>query len=328
MLKQGMLKPTLPIIAMLFAAALPVQARAQAYPSRPIQMIVPLSAGSAVDAIMRSVTQKMSENLGQQIAIENIPGASGIIGAEKLKAATPDGYTIGGFNDGTLAILPGLKPGLPYDPIKDYAPVSLVAGIDWVLVVNPEVPAKNLAEFIAMAKAKPGEINFSSGGNGSPQQIAMELFKAAANVDLTHVPYRGATQAALDVIGGQIPTMFTAVAVVSQQVKSGKLRALAVAGTKRSPLLPDVPTVAEAGVKGYEFSTWSPIIAPAGTPKAVIDRLNASVVKALSDAGLRERLIAQGLVPMGTPPEVVTQMTREGIAKMQAIGKRANIKID
>jgi len=328
MLKQGMLNRPLRAIAALFTATLPMLAGAQAYPSRPIQMIVPLSAGSAVDAIMRSVTQKMSENLGQQIAIENIPGASGIIGAEKLKAATPDGYTIGGFNDGTLAILPGLKSGLPYDPIKDYAPVSVVASIDWVLVVNPDVPAKNLTEFLSMVKAKPGQINFSSGGNGSPQQIAMELFKAAANVDLTHVPYRGATQAALDVIGGQIPTMFTAVAVVSQQVKSGKLRALAVAGTKRSPLLPDVPTVAEAGLKGYEFSTWSPIIVPAGTPKAVIDRLNASVVKALSDAGLRERLIAQGLVPMGTSPEVVTQMTREGIAKMQAIGKRANIKID
>jgi tripartite-type tricarboxylate transporter receptor subunit TctC len=303
-------------------------AAAQAYPSRSIQMIVPLSAGSAVDAIMRSVTQKMSENLGQQIVIENIPGASGIIGAEKLKNAAADGYTIGGFNDGTVAILPGLKQGLPFDPLKDFAPVSLVAGIDWVLVVNPSVPAKNLNEFLAMVRAKPGQINFSSGGNGSPQQIAMELFKAAANVDLTHVPYRGATPAAMDVIGGQIPTMFTAVAVVVQQIKSGKLRALAVAGAKRSLLLPDVPTVAESGVKDYEFSTWSPIIVPAGTPKAVVDRLNASVVKALSDAGLRERLIAQGLVPMGTPPEVVTQWTRDGIAKMVALSKRTGIKIE
>lgn len=323
-----MFKGALGKLGAALLAALPLAAFAQAYPNRPIQMIVPLSAGSAVDAIMRSVTQKMGENLGQSIAIENLPGASGIIGAEKLKAATPDGYTIGGFNDGVLAILPGLKQGLPYDPLKDYAPVSLVAGIDWVLVVNPEVKAKNLAEFIAMAKAEPGKINFSSGGNGSPQQIAMELFKAAANVDLTHVPYRGATQAAMDVIGGQIPTMFTAVAVVTQQVKSGKLRALAVAGAKRSPLLPDVPTVHEAGVKDYEFSTWSPIIVPAGTPKAVIDRLNASVVKALADPGLKERLVAQGLVPMGTPPETVTQWIRDGIAKDAAIGKRANIKID
>jgi tripartite-type tricarboxylate transporter receptor subunit TctC len=315
---------------LLPAAALlvPLLVAAQTYPARSIQMIVPLSAGSAVDAIMRSVTQKMSENLGQQIVIENIPGASGIIGAEKLKNATADGYVIGGFNDGTVAILPGLKQGLPYDPLKDFAPVSLVAGIDWVLVVNPAVSAKNLNEFLAMVRAKPGQINFSSGGNGSPQQIAMELFKAAANVDLTHVPYRGATPAAMDVIGGQIPTMFTAVAVVVQQIKSGKLRALAVAGAKRSLLLPDVPTVAEAGVKDYEFSTWSPIIVPAATPKAVVDRLNASVVKALGDAGLRERLIAQGLVPMGTPPEVVTQWTRDGIAKMVALSKRTGIKIE
>lgn len=322
-----MFKQAIITAALALAAGLPAAAHAQAYPSRPIQMIVPLQAGSAVDAIMRSVTQKMAENLGQSIAIENIPGAAGIIGAEKLKAATPDGYTIGGFNDGTLAILPGLKQ-VPYDPIKDYAPVSLVAGIDWVLVVNPNVAAKNLNEFIAMAKAEPGKINFSSGGNGSPQQIAMELFKSAANVDLTHVPYRGATQAAVDVIGGQIPTMFTAVAVVTQQVKTGKLRALAVAGTKRSPLLPDVPTVSEAGVKDYEFSTWSPIIVPAGTPKPVIDRLNAAVVKSLADPSLRARLVEQGLVPMGTPPEVVTQWTKDGIAKIIAIGKKANIKID
>jgi len=318
----------LPLALSLSALLLPTLALAQAYPSRPIQMIVPLQAGSAVDAIMRSVTQKMSENMGQQIVIENLPGASGVIGAEKLKKSTPDGYTIGGFNDGTLAILPGLKQGLPYDPLKDFAPVSLVAGIDWVLVVHPDVPAKNVAEFLALVRAKPGQINFSSGGNGSPQQIAMELFKAATNTYMVHIPYRGATQAALDVIGGQIPTMFTAVAVVAQQVKTGKLRALAVGGTKRSPLLPEVPTVAEAGVKGYEFSTWSPIIVPTGTPKPVIDKLNAEVVKALADPGLRERLISQGLEPIGSPPEMVTQWTREGITKMTAIGKRAGIKID
>jgi len=322
------LKRRIPIAAMLLAACVPLLARAQAYPSRPIQMIVPLQAGSAVDAIMRSVTQKMSENMGQQIVIENLPGASGVIGAEKLKKAAPDGYTIGGFNDGVLSILPGLKQGLPYDPLKDYAPVSLVAGISWVLVVHPDVPAKNVAEFLALVRAKPGQINFSSGGNGSPQHIAMELFKTATNTYMVHIPYRGATQAALDVIGGQIPAMFTATAVVAQQVKSGKLRALAVGGKTRSPLLPDVPTVEEAGVKGFEFSTWSPIIVPAGTPKPIIDKLNAEVVKALSDAGLRERLVQQGLEPIGSNPELVTQWTRDGIAKMQALSKRTGIKID
>jgi len=314
--------------ALLLYALLPAAAHAQAYPSRPIQMIVPLQAGSAVDAIMRSVTQKMSENMGQQIVIENLPGASGIIGAEKMKKAAPDGYTIGGFNDGLMAILPGLKGGLPYDPLKDYAPVSLVSGISWVMVVHPDVPAKNVAEFLTLVRAKPGQINFSSGGNGSPQHIAMELFKAATNTYMVHIPYKGATQAALDVIGGQIPVMFTATAVVAQQVKTGKLRALAVGGTKRSPLLPDVPTVDEAGVKGFEFSTWSPLIVPTGTPKPIIDKLNAEVVKALSDTGLRDRLIQQGLEPMGTPPEVVTQMTRDGIAKMQVLSKRTGIKIE
>lgn len=306
----------------------PLLALAQAYPARPIQMIVPLQAGSAVDAIMRSVTQKMSENMGQQIVIENLPGASGVIGAEKLKSAAPDGYTIGGFNDGVLAILPGLKQDLPFDPLKDFAPVSLVAGITWVLVVHPGVPANNVAEFIALARARPGQINFSSGGNGSPQHIAMELFKAATNIELVHIPYRGATQAALDVIGGQIPAMFTALAVVTQQVKAGKLRALATSSARRSPLLPEVPTMTEAGVRGFEFSTWSPIIAPVGTPRPVIAKLNAEVLKALADPGLRARLIAQGLEPMGTPPIVVTQWTRDGIARMAAIGKRAGISID
>jgi tripartite-type tricarboxylate transporter receptor subunit TctC len=228
-----MLKRALPIVVSLAVLLLPALAGAQAYPSRPIQMIVPLQAGSAVDAIMRSVTQKMSESMGQQIVIENLPGASGVIGAEKLKKATPDGYTIGGFNDGLMAILPGLKPGLPFDPLKDYAPVSLVAGIDWVLVVHPDVPAKNVAEFLTLVRAKPGQINFSSGGNGSPQHIAMELFKAATNTYMVHIPYRGATQAALDVIGGQIPAMFTAVAVVAQQVKTGgRHQALAAAARR------------------------------------------------------------------------------------------------
>ncbi|HEX4329052.1 MAG TPA: tripartite tricarboxylate transporter substrate binding protein, partial [Burkholderiales bacterium] len=313
--------------AFLFA---PLLAAAQApYPARPILMVVPFSAGSGVDTLMRPLTQKMAENMGQAIVIENQTGAAGLIGAERLKKAPPDGYTLGGFNDGLMAVIPGLKPtGLPYDPLKDYAPVSLVASISWVLVVNPEVAAKNLAEFIALARARPGQLNFSSGGSGSPQHVGMELFKAAANVDLTHIPYRGTTQATLDVIGGQIPAMFSAVAVVSQQIKAGKLRALAVASAKRSPLLPDVPTIDEAGVKGFTYSTWSPIIAPAGTPKAVIERLNAEVTRALNDPGLRERLIAQGLEPMGGSPELVTQWTREGIANIGAVGKRAHIVME
>ncbi|MDB5581300.1 MAG: hypothetical protein JWR80_6476 [Bradyrhizobium sp.] len=320
------MRRTAAVLALLLA---PLAALAQAYPSRPILMVVPFSAGSGIDALMRPLTQKMAENMGQPIVIENQTGASGLIGAERLKKAPPDGYTLGGFNDGLMAVIPGLKPaGLPYDPLKDYAPVSLVASISWVLVANPGLPAKNLAEFIAMARARPGQINFSSGGSGSPQHVGMELFKAAANIDLTHIPYRGTTQATLDVIGGQIPAMFSAVAVVAQQIKAGKLRPLAVASAKRSPLLPEVPTADEAGVKGFTYATWSPIIAPAGTPRAVIDRLNVEVTHALNDPILRERLIAQGLEPMGGPPEQVTQWTREGIANIGAVGKRAHIVME
>jgi tripartite-type tricarboxylate transporter receptor subunit TctC len=288
-------------------------------------MVMPLQAGSAVDVMMRIVAQKMGDNMGRQIVVENQPGAAGMIGAERVKRAAPDGYTLGALNDSILTMIPNIRQ-VPYDPIKDFVPVSVVAGITWVLVANNDLPVKSVPDFIALAKSRPGKIDYSSGGNGSPQHVAMEAFKAATGTYVVHIPYRGATQAALDVISNQVQVHFSAVSIVQPHIKSGRMRALAVPSPKRSPLLPDVPTMAEAGVPGFEWFTWASIVVPVGTPKPIVDRLNAEVVKAVNAPDVREKLIAQGLEPVGSPPEQVTQWTKAGLARMSEIVKRADIK--
>lgn len=287
-------------------------------------MVMPLQAGSAVDIMMRIVAQKMVENMGRQILVENQPGAAGLIGAERIKRAAPDGYTIGALNDSILTMLPNIRQ-VPYDPVKDFVPVSVVAGITWVMVANNDLPAKTVPEFVALAKKQPGKIDYSSGGNGSPQHVAMEAFKAATGIYVVHIPYRGATQAALDVISNQVQVHFSAVSIVQPHIKSGRMRALAVPSPNRSPLLPDVPTMAEAGVTGFEWRTWASIVVPVGTPRPIVDRLNAEVVNAVNSPDVREKLIAQGLEPVGSPPEQVTQWTQAGLARMSQIVKRAGI---
>jgi len=318
------------MIRNLFAAALlaaAVPAAAQDYPAKPIQMLMPLQAGSAVDAMLRIVTEKMSQNMGRQIVVENQPGAAGMIGAERVKRAAPDGYTLGVLNDSILTMIPSLRK-VPYDPVKDFVPVSIVAGIHWVMVVNNEVPAKNVGEFVALAKSRPGKLDYSSGGVGSPQHFAAETFKAATGTYLVHIPYRGATQAALDVIPGQVQMHLGAVSILLPHIKSGRVRALAVPSPKRSPLLPDVPTMAEAGVPGFDWFTWAAIMVPVGTPKPIVDRLHAETVKAVNDPGVREKLIAIGLEPIGSPPEQVTQWTDAGLKRMGEVVKRAGITME
>jgi tripartite-type tricarboxylate transporter receptor subunit TctC len=310
------------LAAALVTAALPCTA--QQYPSRPILVVMPLQAGSAVDVMIRIVAQKMSDNLGQQIVIENQPGAAGSIGAERVKRAAPDGYTVGALNDSILTMIPNIRQ-VAYDPVKDFAPVGVVAAITWVMVVNNDLPAKTVPEFVALAKSRPGKIDYSSGGPGSPQHVAMEAFKAATGIDVVHIPYRGATQAAVDVMSNRVQVHFSAVSIVRPYILDGRMRALGVPGAARSPLLPEVPTMAEAGVPGFEWRTWASFVVPVGTPKPVVDRLHAELVKAVNTPEVRDKLIAQGLEPIGSAPEVVTQWTQDGLKRMHDIVQRANI---
>src|ERR1700729_3583866 len=263
-----------------------------AYPNRPIKMIVPLAAASAVDVAARIVTQKMSENMGQQIVIINQPGASGLIGAEQVAKAEPDGYTIGGFNDSVMTMVPNLHASMPWDIIRDFEPVSLVATVEWGLIAGNKTPYKTAADLIAAAKAAPGKIDYGSGGPGSPQHLAMALFASEAGISLTHVPYKGATQAATDVAGGQIPVAFQGLGTVASLVRGGQVKLLGVTTERRLPSFPDVPTVSESGLPGFFFNSWFAILAPAGTPKEIVARLNAEALKALADSQARKKLTA------------------------------------
>jgi tripartite-type tricarboxylate transporter receptor subunit TctC len=312
-------------------AAVPAVAQAPAdpaYPSRAITMIVPLAAGSAADIVARLVATKMSADLGRQIVVENAAGASGLVGIERAIKAPPDGYTIVGVSDSVLTMVPQLNPNAKFNPHRDLTPITQLATIDWVLVAHPSFAAKTVPDLLAMAKAKPGTIDFSSGGNASPQHVAMEAFKARTGINLTHVPYRGATAALTDVVAGVVPIMFTAVSVAHPVLVEGKLHALATAGRKRSELLPNVPTVAEAGVEGFEFETWMSLMAPAGLPKPIADKLHASAVKAVGDPEIRAKLLAVGLVPLGNAPDAFAANLARDYAKTGEIIRAAGMKLE
>jgi tripartite-type tricarboxylate transporter receptor subunit TctC len=299
-----------------------------AYPDHPIRMIIPLAAASAVDNAARIVAQRMATNMGQAIVIENQPGAAGLIGAERVAKAAPDGYTIGAFNDSIMTMLPNLYAKMPWDILKDFEPVSLVATVEWGLVVSNNAPYKTAADLISAAKAEPGKIFYGSGGNGSPQHIAMALFASNAGIALTHVPYKGATQAAVDIAGGQVPVGFQGLATVATLVRGGKLKLIGVATPARLPQFADVPTVAESGLPGFSFNSWFTIMAPAGTPKDIIDRLNAEVQKALADPEVHDRLIDQGLTIRGTSAQELAAATREQLAKYSRLIKQNNITLE
>ena len=316
------------VVAIALVTTMHTVAAQSPYPNRTIQMIVPLAAASAVDNAARIVAQRMAQSMGQAIVIENQPGAAGLIGAERVAKAAPDGYTIGGFNDSIMTMLPNLHATMPWDILKDFEPISLVATVEWGLVANNDAPYKTAADLIAAAKAAPGKINYGSGGNGSPQHIAMEVFATTAGISLTHVPYKGATQAALDVASGQVTVAFQGLSTVTSLVRSGKLRLLAVTTRSRLPQFPDVPTVSESGLPGFEFNSWFAIMAPARTPKPIIARLNEEVQKALADPDVRERLSAQGLTIRGSTPEELGTATRAQLAKYARVMKDANIKND
>ena len=299
-----------------------------AYPAKPILMLVPLQAASAVDNAARLVAQKMSENMGQPIVVENQPGAAGLIGTERVAKAAPDGYTIGGFNDSIMTMLPNVHAKLPWNIVKDFDPVSLVTTMEWALVAPTNSRFGSAADVIAAARARPGALNFSSGGNGSPQHVAMELFKARAGVFMTHIPYRGATAAALDVVSGQVDVHFSGMPTVFTMIKGGKMKLLGMASPKRSPLFPEAPTVSESGLPGFEFGSWFAIVVPASTPKEIVARLNAEVAKATADPVVREKLVAQGFSVLASSPEELSRTTRDQLERYSKLFRQAGIHAD
>lgn len=298
------------------------------YPNKPIRMILPLAVGSAVDVAARLLAQKMSANMGQSIVIENITGAAGIIGADRLSKSPPDGYTIGGFNDSIVTMVPNLNPNTPYNPLKDFSYISLVATVDFGLAVSPAVPYRQVSDLISAAKAAPDSVTYASGGNGSPQHIGMEMLATHAGIRLRHVPYKGASQAALDVASGQVPVTFQGLATISTLVKGGKLRLIGVPSRQRHAQYPDVPTLAESGLGGFEFSTWFLMTAPPGTPREILDRLHREVVKALADPELREKYETLGLAPRGTTPDELASMTRDQLERYARVIRDNHIKGD
>ena len=298
------------------------------YPNKPIKLIVPLAAGSAVDNAARIVMQKVALNTNGAVAIENMAGASGVIGADRVAKSAPDGYTLGGFNDSIMTMLPHLNPKLPWDIVRDFAPISLVATVEWGLVVPADSSINTVADFIATSKQSPGRVNYGSGGNGSPQHIAMALFANQAGVQLTHVPYKGATQAAVGVAGHEVQAAFQGIATVHSLVKANRLKLIAVCTPKRLAQFPDVPTVSESGLSGYEFNSWFALMAPTGTPKPIVQRLQQEVAKALGDTAVREQLMAQGLTPRGTSPEELGIALGQQLSRYEALFRQAGIRAD
>jgi tripartite-type tricarboxylate transporter receptor subunit TctC len=288
-------------LATVAAVTVGVSALAQsAYPNKPVKIIIPLAAGSAVDNAARVLTQKMAENLGQGFVIENVTGSSGLIGAERVARAAPDGYTLGGYNDSILTMVPHMVAKMPWNALTDFDPVSLVGTIEWGLVVKADAPYKTLQDFLQAAKAAPGKLNYGSGGNGSPQHIGMALVASRAGLDLMHVPYKGATPAAVAVAAGEVDAAMQGLGTVTALLQAGKLRLLAVSTQARLPQYPNVPTFSEAGLRDFTFNSWFAMVAPAGTPKAIVDKLNDEIRKATQDPTTREKLLALGVTPRAT----------------------------
>jgi len=303
-------------------------AGAQGYPAKPIRIVVPFPPGGATDILARAVAQKLTDAWGQAVVVDNRPGAGGNIGSEIVAKAAPDGYTLEMGTVGTHAINASLYAKMPYDHVKDFAPVILVAGVPNVLVVNPSLPVSSVQELIAYAKANPGKLNFASSGNGTSIHLAGELFKVMAGVQMTHIPYKGSAPALQDLIGGQVQLMFDNLPPSLPHIKAGKLRALAVTSATRSSALPDTPTIAESGLPGFEASSWFGVLAPAGTPPAIIARLNAEIGAWLASAEAKEKMLALGANIGGGSPEDFARHIAAETAKWQKVVKASGAKVD
>lgn len=322
-----------PIPAMLAVSAglclvTTASANAQPYPQKPIRIVVPFAPGGGVDFTSRVIAQRASEIFGQQVVVDNRPGAGGIIGTEIAAKAPADGYTLLMGSVGTLSINPGLYPKLPYDSAKDFVAISQVATVPNIVVVHPSLPVRSIKDLIALAKARPGQLNYGTGGNGTSNHLSGELFKRMAGVDITHVPYKVGAQATSDLIAGQLTVMFDNFPTSLPHVKAGKLRALAVTGTGRSPAAPAIPTVSESGLAGYEVTGWAGLLAPAGTSREVISRLHDVLMQIIRQADMRERLMVQGAEAVGDSPDQFASFIRSETVKWGKVIADAGIKIN
>lgn len=305
----------------------PAAGAAAGYPSKPIRLVLPYTPGGGTDLIARSLAQKLTENLGQQVIVENRAGAGGNIGMESVAKSAPDGHTLVLALTAQFAVNPGLYPKLPYDPVKDFAPVALLARNPYVLVVHPSLPAKSVQELIVLAKARPGQLTFSSSGNGGGAHLAGEMLKSMAHIDMVHVPYKGAAPAVTDVIAGQVQLTFTVWTTAGPHVKTGRLRALGVTTEKRAPATPDLPAIAET-LPGYDTSVWYGVAAPAGTPVEIVSKLNAEILRVLAAPEFRQRIGVEAVEPNYRSPGQFGDYIKSEIAKWSKVIKDSGIKID
>jgi tripartite-type tricarboxylate transporter receptor subunit TctC len=325
MVSNDFLRMRRTVMLALAAAAWPA-ARAQS--GRPLRFVVPFPPGGSTDILARAIGAKLGTALGQTVIIDNKPGAGGSLGASEVARAEPDGNTLLMGHIGTLAVNPALYPKLPYDPVKSFVPVAWVARVPNILVVNAKSPIKTLADLVAQARAKPGHLTYSSGGNGSAAHIAFEYLKLQAKFPMLHIPYRGTGPSVTDLMGGQVDATFTGSPVVLPHVRSGQLRALAVSSTKRLPSLPDVPTVAESGFPGFDADQWYGVVAPAGTPAAVVARLNAEINKALQNPQVAQQLDGEGAVPVPGSPQAFGDLIAREIPRWAKVVQAGNVRAD
>jgi tripartite-type tricarboxylate transporter receptor subunit TctC len=314
------------LLTAAFLAALPSALQAQAYPAKPVRVIVPLVPGGNLDIVARAVAQRLGEGLGQQVIVENRPGASSLVGTQLVAKSAPDGYTLLAMAN-TFASVPSVIANPGYDPVRDFTGVTMTCRVAQVLVVTPTLPAKSVKDLIALARARPGELSYGSSGNGSTGHFAAEHFIQRAGLKMLHVPYKGNAQALIDIMAGQVMMMFDQVSTSAPNVKAGKLRALAVTTRARSPLFPDLPTVDEAGLKGYEAVTYNGLLAPAGTPREAAARLQSEVARAVSNPQFRSTFLERGIeLVASASPEEFTTYVRNDVAASAKLAKNAGIK--
>jgi tripartite-type tricarboxylate transporter receptor subunit TctC len=316
------------VSAFLLGSAISARVQAQEYPRKPVRLIVPFAAGGGNDTVARAIAQQLSTNFAQQVYVDNRAGAGGVIGAELAARAPADGYTLFLGGVGSHAVNPSLNARLPYDPVRDFAPVTLIASAPSVLVVHLSVPAHTIREFTALARASPGKLNYASNGNGSSAHLAAVMYESMAGASMVHVPYKGLAPALADLLSGEVQLMFSSMVAIVPHRQAGRLRALAVTGRQRSPLLPDTPTIAESGLLGYEAGSWYGILAPAGTPRDIVMKLNGEIVKVLKQPEVRMRLASEGAEAIGSTPEEFAAHIKAELARMGKVIADARIRMD